>query len=236
MSTNREKIAARMRALHAMTVENGCSEAEAELALSRLAEMQARYNLTLDGAEVMAEGTVMAHVPVSHEGVYSALYGINLAASVSSVVDEVNKIILFFGTKHDTEYAVYLLSIVHNAARTSFNAFIPTSTYAELRKVLSESHIRLSYIAGLVERLSNRIASLASQANEEVSKTGTEIIIIKNDKQKAAMNELGIETQAITKELAIDPTANKAGMDAADNVQLVKGLSSKFRNSDRRLN
>lgn len=47
---NREKIATRIRALAAMTVENGCTEEEAITAARKLAEMLASYNMTLDEA------------------------------------------------------------------------------------------------------------------------------------------------------------------------------------------
>jgi hypothetical protein len=44
--TEREKIAARARHLAAMTVENGCSEAEALTAARKLASLLERYNMT----------------------------------------------------------------------------------------------------------------------------------------------------------------------------------------------
>lgn len=48
MTPEREKIAAKIRALRAKTVENGCTEAEALSAAEMLAKLLAQYNMTLD--------------------------------------------------------------------------------------------------------------------------------------------------------------------------------------------
>lgn len=47
---NRDAISRRIRALRAKTVENGCTEAEALAAAELLADLLAKYNMTLDEA------------------------------------------------------------------------------------------------------------------------------------------------------------------------------------------
>ena len=52
--SERERIAARIRALRAKTVENGCTEAEAMAAAKKLAQLLADYNMTMDEADLRA--------------------------------------------------------------------------------------------------------------------------------------------------------------------------------------
>lgn len=52
VTPEREKIAARIRALRSKTVANGCTEEEAMSAAELLAKLLAQYNMTLDEAEL----------------------------------------------------------------------------------------------------------------------------------------------------------------------------------------
>ena len=54
--TARQKIAAKIKALLAKTVERGCSESEAVAAAIKAAELMAAHNLNVTEAELLSEG------------------------------------------------------------------------------------------------------------------------------------------------------------------------------------
>jgi hypothetical protein len=218
------KIARQMKALAAKTVANGCTEAEAANAFEMLSRLQEEYNATLD-ANTYDEETGFRPYVGAHERSFPVLYAIDAATSTRHLVDEDNGAVLFFGSHHDCEYACYLFAIVNNAMVSSYNKFIMTREYGLARKAnVTEPFIRSSFYAGVVQRLSNRIFAMV--AKPTVVSTGTDLVLVKSSKVEEFLQGLGIETTAVSTDVALDADIMEAGEVAGNIIPLNRGIGT----------
>jgi hypothetical protein len=218
-----ERIARLMKALAAKTVANGCTEAEAISAFESLSKLQEEYNTSFN-PNTYDEETGFRPYQGAHERSFPVLYAIDAAASVRHVVDLDHNAVLFFGSHHDCEYACYLFAIVNNSMVSSYNKFLMTREYGLARKAkVTEEFIRLSFYAGVVQRLSNRIFAMVSKP--VVSSTGRELVVIKASKAQEFMESLGIESHSVSTDVALDAECMAAGEAAGDMVALNRGIN-----------
>lgn len=109
MSDDRAKLLARIKALMAKTTENGCTMAEAMLALSKVQDLRDNYDVT---DEELADKPAVVIKPSTHANHYSKLtLGVAVAkfCNVKVWEDETEKLIKFCGMPADVELADYLL-------------------------------------------------------------------------------------------------------------------------------
>ncbi|MEW6018431.1 MAG: DUF2786 domain-containing protein, partial [Pseudomonadota bacterium] len=161
--TEREKIAARIRALLAKTVANGCTEEEALAAAQLAAKLLAQYGLTLD--EVQMRETPFGRAREDYEDVFGPLLW-RVADAIADLVGsrywtsgpgshpvQVN----FFGFKHEVEISAYLLEICARAMRGQLAHL--QRDLALLRPAFRNGRIR-SFMDGMALRLAQRIRDL----------------------------------------------------------------------------
>lgn len=229
---DRKKIAAKMRSLAQLTVDNGCSQEEAASALALLASLQSKYNLTLDAIELEAEEPAFIACHIRNENVYQVAAAIAKATDTRAVIADERKVVFFFGTQHDVEYANYLMAIVDAAAHTAFNKFILDPQYKVLRNAKqSEQIIRLSYTIGIVTALGNRILAMLKPI-ELHSSTGQELMIIKANKAQEFMDSMGLnETKAVSTEIALISSVADKGAKDAESIALNKGIANNNSNN-----
>ena len=122
MTHDREAISRRIRALRAKTVENGCTEQEAIAAAQMLSDLLAKYNMTLDEAEIRA--SPFTHHRESHDDWVGERLG-RIAAAVSDLTGARYWVqrpgekpsIDFFGFEHEVGVARYILEVCASAMR-----------------------------------------------------------------------------------------------------------------------
>lgn len=180
----REKIAARIRALLAKTVANGCTEDEAIAAAAKAAEMLARYNLTVD--EVKLRESPFARHSERHDDevgyrlwkVADAIAYLTGARYWTSRIGEPVSID-FFGFEHEVQVASYLLEICARAMRQEhkrlkklFALLVPA---ARRRKILP-------FLDGMADSLHRRIRAL-----KEPTPTGKGLIVLRDQLIDQAM-------------------------------------------------
>jgi hypothetical protein len=192
VSAERDKIAARIRALLAKTVENGCTEDEAVSAAAKAAEMLARYNLTVD--EVHLRETPFAkHAEQHDDEVGSRLWkvadgiaymtGCRYWSSAPGFRTEVT----FFGFAHEVEIARYLLDICARAMRQEDRRLNRIHGLLVPRK---RRMIILPFLDGMADRLRERIRALKPAAP-----TGKGLVVLRGALIDAALADEGIETR-----------------------------------------
>lgn len=221
--TDREKIAARIRALRAKTVENGCTEGEAMAAAAKVAELLAAYNMTLDEADLRASPFTQ-HDEAHEDDVgkrlwkpavaISKLTGSTFWASAPGVFPEE---IHFFGLAHEVEVAGYLLEICARAMRGErdrIKARAGRMRPAALRNVLHP------FLDGMADRLAERIHALIPPVAH-----GIGLVVVRGELMRAALDEAGIAIQQ-----SAARTGQRAGPEylqgrlAGDDVALNPGL------------
>ncbi|MBB5986014.1 DUF2786 domain-containing protein [Sphingobium lignivorans] len=223
--TEREKIAARIRALRAKTVENGCTEDEAIAAAEMLAKLLAKHNMTIDEAEMRAS-PFEQHSQSHEDRVGERLW--KIAATVSELTGTrywtsrpgVYPIeITFFGFAHEVEVARYMLEICAGAMRRE-HARLEREAWP---RILRRSKL-LPFLDGMADRLALRIRDLIPP-----KPVGTGLMVLHD--------ELGAAASPKTEPLRARGSRNLEtgyldGLAAADRVALNKGLTGGARQAE----
>lgn len=221
--TEREKIAARIRALLQKTVDNGCTEDEAVAAAAKAAELLQRYNLTVDEVEMRAS-PFSRHTEQHSDPVGERLWKVAAAIGeltgarfwTSPVGAPVE--ITFFGFDHEVQIARYLLEICTRAMRNE--AAKLERTVALLVESARRRRI-LPFLDGMADRLARRIRDLVPP-----QPTGTGIMVLHRELIDAALKAEGValENRKTRNSRDLEPSYLE-GQLAADRVSLNKGLS-----------
>lgn len=223
--TERDRIAARIRALLAKTVENGCTEEEAVSAAVKAAEMLARYNLTVDEVQIR-ESKFRKHSS-DHRDIVGERSWI-VADAIAFMVEcrywrsphGVHPVkITFFGFDHEVEIAQYLMAICMRALEDGV-------AKTNLRNGLLRPTIRRSkataFVDGMVRRLAERIREL-----KPAKPTGKGLIVLKQELIDTEMERQGLKTAKMSGRGARDfDDEFMRGQRAGDHVNLNRGLSA----------
>lgn len=221
--TERDKIAARIRALLAKTVANGCTEDEAIAAAAKAAEMLTRYNLTID--EVQLRESPFARHTERHEDavgdrlwkVAAAIAHLTGSRSWTSAAGVFPIQIDFFGFDHEVAVSKYLLEICARAMRQALdraNRKLATLTPVRRRRKI------IPYLDGMADSLARRIREL-----KPPEPTGTGIIVLRDELIDAAMKDAGIVLHDKRTRASRDDDSNyRHGWRAGERVPLNQGI------------
>jgi Protein of unknown function (DUF2786) len=221
--TERDKISARIRALRAKTVENGCTEAEAIAAAEKVAKLLADYDLTVDEAE-MRQTPFSRHDEKHYDAVGERLG--RVAAAISELTgatwfrsqNGVHPIeITFFGFAHEVDVARYLLEICARAMRRACSDLDRANA---LLRPARRRMIVVPFLDGMADRLHVRIKALIPP-----KPTGKGLVVLRDQLVKAALADAGIEITDIKgRSSRRDDAAYREGQRAGDGVALNRGL------------
>ncbi len=185
MKGERDKISAKIRALLAKTVENGCTEDEAIAAAQVAAKLLEKYNLTVDEVE-LRENPFTTHTEKQRDDVGERLW--KVAAAISELISVRYWIsragvwpiaISFFGFDHEVEIAKYLLAICARAMRDEQKK--AGAEYALFRPEVARRRT-LPMLDGMADTLALRIRDLKPKVPP-----GTGLVALKNELIDAAM-------------------------------------------------
>lgn len=186
--TEREKIAGRIRALAAKTVENGCTEGEAIAAAAMLAKLLAQYNMTLDEAE-LAANPFARHTERHEDPVGDRLWKVADASAYltgarfwTSAAGVWPREINFFGFDHEVEVARYMLEICAGAMRREHQRLKDERYPRVLKRAVEQP-----FLDGMADRLRQRIRDL-----KPPEPTGKGLVVLRGALIDKAMNERGI--------------------------------------------
>lgn len=224
--TEREQLAAKIRALRAKTVENGCTEDEAIAAADKAAEMLERYNFTLDEVELRASPFEM-HTERYGDEVGRPLW--HVAAAVAALTNTRYwasrpgvhpRELTFFGFAHEVEVASYMLEICAGAMRREQSRILHGGDTAHTPR--TRRAIR-PFLDGMADRLHQRIMAMIPPRP-----TGTGLVVLRRELVEAAMADAGLSTSKSRAPRSRDYEDNYlAGQAAGDSAALNKGLQGR---------
>ncbi|PAL23568.1 DUF2786 domain-containing protein [Sphingopyxis sp. GW247-27LB] len=217
---NRATISGRIRALAAKTVENGCTEAEALAAAEALARLLAKYNMTLDEAEMRAS-PFTEHRERHDDPVGEQLWKIGEAvATLTGAQSWANRpgeipSVSFFGFDHEVEVAKYMLEICAAAMRRA----APSPSYVGIWTPQARRRVR-PFLDGMSDRLASRI-----RAMKPTAPTGKGLIVLHDALVKQAMEDAGHRLRNGRARGSRDlDRGYRDGVAAGDRVSLNRGL------------
>ena len=168
-----KKIAARIRALLAKTVENGCTEGEALAAAEKAAKIMAENDLTLDEIALREDGFEVKKAPAEDlvgQVLWKVANGVADLCQVRSWSDALGRNrtkVVFFGFATDVEVASYVLAIAERAMRDAVAG-------EDARNALFRASIRrrrvMTFADGMADRLCEKIREIAWVRRREAGK------------------------------------------------------------------
>lgn len=234
MTTERDKLAARIRALRAKTVKNGCTDDEAIAAAEMLAKLLDKYNMTVDEAE-LRESQFTRHTQPEPDLVGDRLWKVAKAiAELTEVRYWVSPAgvspveVSFFGFDHEVEGARYLLDICSGAMRREHRRL--QKAYALLVRDRQRLKI-LPFLDGMADSLARRIRALKAPRP-----TGKGLVVLKDQLIAQAMDDAGLKTRhREMRGSRNNEDTYGAGVKAGEQVALNRGLRGGCTDQQRRL-
>jgi hypothetical protein len=187
MSTNREKIAAKIRALLSKTVSAGCTEEEALSAATLANELMLEYEMSREDIESIkkdsygarrrkfAKGSVRRR---SFHEVVDCVVAIGKLNYCKCYRDDMD--LVFFGEKTDTEIAHYMTDLIRNSMDFEFQKYLQ-SPNRDLR--YHGKTLRATFLAGMARRINERLRDMLAEKenkHKQASTTGTALVLLKN--------------------------------------------------------
>lgn len=223
MSDDRDRIAARIRALLAKTVENGCTEEEALSAARKAAELLVQYNLTVDEVQ-MRKSKFKRHTEHFDDAVGERLWKIADAVahltgsrywvSPTGVTPvEIN----FFGFDHEVDVSRYLLEVCANAMRSHE---VKLKAQHRLLRPSAQRRYILPFLDGIADRLNKRIKEMKPPAPE-----GKGLIVLHKELVDAALKGEGLQFKSrSTRDSRYWDATYRNGVAAGDSVSLNRAV------------
>lgn len=214
---DREKLRARVRALLAKTVENGCTEKEAVAAAAKAAELMREYTVSEDELDIIEASTARESTRrTGRERLWGMVSHVtNCAALYSS--DARGPIVCFYGIEPGPQIAVYLRDICNRAIDTEIAIFKTTDTYRRRRKTATRRQAVKDFTHGMIERLNDRLWSLF-----EASMNDTRQALAKQARDNDNPDARAMKPLRSHRERFAD--ANAAGWRAGGSVDLHHGV------------
>jgi len=217
---NREKIAQIIRDLSNKTIENGCTESEANSATIKIDKLLKAYNLSID--EIFVEKTECKQEEISTKFINRHPIDRCLKAIADFCNCRVwvskNKTLsyIFFGLPTDVDAAKYLYHIIYSAIETETIAFKLSGEYTKRDTT--------SFKKGIVARIYTRLHDIIRQ-NREIQSTKTSLVVVKNHKIDEEFEKLNLNLKKPQiQNQNIKRDAFMAGYRAGENIQLSKQL------------
>lgn len=192
MSEHLDGLKARIQALRAKTVDNGCTESEALTAAAKVAELLDRYDLSLSDVDIR-EAACEQRVFETHRRKRVPLD--NCIGAVALFCDcqvwrEKNAAgearYVFFGLHSDVEVAHYLTELIDGAVRHELGRYKTSKAYQQFRH--NERHLaNSSFTFGMVVSIGEKLVAMKTARDNANAGTGRSLVVVKADVVAAEM-------------------------------------------------
>jgi hypothetical protein len=233
-STKREQIRAKVRALLALTIENGATEGEAMNAAAMAAKLMAEYDLTYVDMEQEVRGERYgargkpgyvrgSRRRKSFHEVHNCLMRIaeffDCRVFTTALVNEgQGGELVYFGSEMHTELAHQMTDMIRMVMETEFAHYLHVN-----RGVIHGRKLRASFMFGMTNRINQRFFEIMEERKRNVPSRNALVVIRKDVVTSlwAQMQQrLKLKPGAAVKGKKVDPNAYAAGLKAGDNVAL----------------
>ena len=225
--SRREGTLARIRALMAKTVGNGCTEAEAAEAARKVDELMALYEIDLDEVSMRQQDILFRLVKsaASHPVEYA---GSAIARFTDCQVWRRGGVPVFFGFQVDTEIAEYLMLLFKRAIDREGATFILFNPAWDDASKPGKVELLRSFGIGMAGRLGERLSELKSKRDFSQRVAGRDLALMKKPAVDAAFAKLDLVIgRGRLDRAAKNSVAFKAGREAAQDVPINQGVADR---------
>jgi Protein of unknown function (DUF2786) len=226
MTTQREGLLDKIRALLAKTVGNGCTEAEALAALAKARAIMDAYAVEDDELTLtQEEKAILRREPADAKDPHKIKQ--YLATSVAEFCEctawrDCEKRLVFCGLRPDAQLATWLLD--------TLAAFVQAEIANHLMGSVAEGRHRRQVIAsfalGCTSRISQRLDELCKRSSAAASSNTKALVVAKGAAVRAKLDELGIKLRSSRSSCGIvDDSSYAAGKAAGDRAAFGRPVS-----------
>jgi hypothetical protein len=223
MTSARKALLAKIKALLAKTVENGCTEAEAIAALEKASALMAEHEVTNADLDFGDEQVTRAARTVDDRDRIRE----NLCQAVAAFAqcqtwfgtwhEEIN----FCGLEGDVIFADWLLDTLADFVRRELAAYLARTLIPGMPRVRRRESE--AFVVGCCDRISARLRFLA------VRPTGTGLVLAKSALIEKKLAELGIHlARGRSRFRLLDGAAHRAGEISGDQARFDRPLEQKI--------
>lgn len=208
------KIAARIKALLAKSVENGATEEEAMAAMQKARELMDKYGVT--AAALEAEAETMAKTKFRRDGWGTFIIKDRIATNVALYTDckiwfDFGGDYWILGSETDRQFCMWLLDSLDQFIRRACVEFIKTQ-----RITGKKWDHEKAFCIGAINRINARLTTLIAERRKSVQTTdGRSLVVVKSQLVEQAFAETGIKLRQATNKVTYKRNDAYAAGDAA---------------------
>lgn len=228
-----ESILHKINALLNKTVENGATEHEANAALEMAQRLMTKHMIEESQLAEHAKDKACRKItaPIFKTGYDTT----DINAGVADAFDckcwwnRGKEEVYFFGFGDDARLAAYFYNYLNNAVVNESEKYKKSLKFIEQKMAGYHSKsILSSFRKGMIRRLNQRLGELkASRVSNVVKNTGTNLVLIKEDKIKEEYEALGLKLKKHRSSDEIQSAdAFYDGSDAAEKVNMAGGIEA----------
>lgn len=225
-----DKLKARIQALRAKTIANGCTEDEALSAAAKVAELLDRHDLSLSDVELRAsacdrkiyETHRKKRIPLD-DCIGAIAHFCDCRVWREKTASGENAYV-FFGLTADVEVAHYLAELIDAAVRAELGRYKTSAAYARFRH--QDRHLaNASFALGMVASVADRLVTMKSSRDEVNERTGRGLVVLKTSVVDAEFDKLDLKlrSQRSTGRM-VSMTAYEAGGVAGEALAINPGI------------
>ena len=218
-----DRLKARIAALRAKTLENGCTEPEALLAAAKVAELLDRHALSLGDVEIRAaqcerrvyEDTRNKRLPIGDcIGAIAAFCDCRVWREKGATKAPRY---VFFGLPADVDAAHYLAELIDHSVRSELGRFKTSPAYGDFRH--ADRHLaNASFALGMMASMADKL--IAMKAARRIG-SGRDIFVLKTSLVDAELKGLDVSLREVMPApRMIAPDAYEAGEIAGAGVAI----------------
>ena len=188
--SNRENIFNKVRAMLSKTVDNGCTEAEALLALSMAEKLMEEHEITVDDLKLDAETAVI--------GISDAKDPQNIRWKVCYFVSKFTatyafgnkKYIKFVGLKSDVDFALWLTETLTAFIQAQLKSYMWSKGYQKLQGA-QRNRVINSFVIGCCSRINTNLRDMIEA--RKVTTNSTALVVAKQALINDVVKDLNID-------------------------------------------
>jgi hypothetical protein len=231
-TTALEKLKARIQALRAKTIDNGCTEEEALSAAVKVAELLDRHDLSLTDIEMHGERCERIEFETRRKK------RIPLDSCVGAVADFCDCRVwreksatgefryVFFGLRSDVAVAHYLTELIDGAVRSEQGRYKTSREYLRFRH--NERHMaNASFALGMVTSIATRLTAMKAERDGVNRSTGRDLVVIKTAIVAEELARLDLNLRTVrSASRRVSTTAFEAGSAAGSSLAVNPGIGA----------
>lgn len=230
MTDQLSKVKEKIAALAAKTVSNGCSEAEAAMAMEKVGHLLEQYNLTMSEVQLRNEKMTEARVFDNGKRFTRMKFCVVAIANFCDCVVWSNRAsnrnpkasYCFFGLEQDVMMAEFLYKTILSAMLNEAEKFKLTNVYYNAASHYGgRKRATVSFYQGFIDRINDRLGEMEETKAEKHESTGTDLIVLKGELIKKEAQKRGIRIKYTQKRISYgNYDAVSSGHSAAARVNL----------------